>query len=129
MNAGLDAADIKETIKDKVEEMSKSNEVKMGLAKVTVKSAEYNGAQIYYIEQKYDIKAINEFVKEDDTKIYNLKTLQNTYEYIVKVGKDVYTETISVPVANSTVENEAKVKDIWKNTTIKQVNYSSVVLK
>lgn len=129
MSAGLDASDIKENIKKRMEEVAKNNEIRLGLAKATVKTAEYKGAQIYCIEQKYDLKAINKFVKEDDTKIYDLRTLQNTYEYIVKIGKDIYSISISLPVANSTAENEAKIKEIWKNTTVKGVNYSSVVLK
>lgn len=126
MYAGLDTSKIKEAIKNRAEVYLNDDEISMGLATVKIKSAQYNGAEIYYIEKEYDLNAIKNFVKEDDTKGYDLEELRNEYEYIIKIGKDIYTQSITLPVANMTSKNEAKVNSIWSNTTINKVNYSKL---
>jgi hypothetical protein len=128
LNAGLNAKDIKETIKMRVEELINNDEVQIGLAEVNIKSTEYEGAQIYYIGQNYDLNAIQKFVKEDKTKIYDLRALYNRYDYVVKIGNDIYSESITLPVANSTAENERIAEGIWKDTLIKKKNYGSLKL-
>lgn len=124
MYAGLDTNEMSETIKDRAQMYLKDDEIHMGLANIKIQSGEYNGAQLYYIEKEYNLKAIRNFVKEDETKIYDLENLQNQYEYIIKIGKDIYTESVNLPVANMTSNNEAKVNSIWANTIINKVNYS-----
>lgn len=126
MNAGLDTAEMKEAIKNRAEIYLNDNEIRMGLAKIKIKSAQYGGAEIYYIEKEYDLSAIKNFVKEDATKIYDLEQLRNQYEYIVKIGKDTYTQSVTLPVANMTLNNKASVKNIWENTTINKINYSKM---
>jgi hypothetical protein len=126
MSAGLNTNDITDAIKQQAEILSKDSEVQMGLAKVKIQSLEYSGAQLYYIEKEYDLNAINKFINEDSTKIYDLKNLQNQYQYIVKIGKDTYTQNITLSVANTTSQNKSKVKDIWSNTVINKINYSIV---
>ena len=126
MNAGLDTSDMKDAIKNRAEAYLNDDEIRMGLATLKIKSAQYNGAEIYYIEKEYDLNAIKNFVKEDDTKVYDLEELRNQYEYIIKIGKDTYTQSITLPVANMTLNNKAKVNNIWTNTTINKVNYSKL---
>ena len=126
MNAGLDTSKMKEAIKNRAEVYLNDDEISMGLATIKIKSAQYNGAEIYYIEKEYDLNAIKNFVKEDDTKVYDLEELRNQYEYMIKIGKDMYTQSITLPVANMTSKNEAKVNSIWSNTTINKVNYSKL---
>jgi hypothetical protein len=128
MNAGLDTSEMKEAIKNRAEIYLNDDEIRMGLATLKIKSTQYNGAEIYYIEKEYDLNAINNFVKEDDTKVYDLEQLRNQYEYIVKIGKDTYTQSITLPVANMTSNNKAKVSSIWESTTISKVNYSKLNL-
>lgn len=124
ISAGLDTNEIDEAVKLRASDLLKNDEVRMGLAKVNIQSAEYEGAQLYCIQKEYDLDAINKFVKEDQTKIYDLTKLQNQYEYIIKIGKDTYNESVTLPVANNTVNNKAKIESVWNNTVIKQKNYS-----
>lgn len=124
MNAGLDTNETKEAVSLRVERYLKDDEVRMGLAKVTIKSSNIDGADIYHIEKEYDLNAINKFVNEDETKKYDLRNLNNEYEYMVKKGKDIYVQNISVPVANATEKNKNKISEIWSNTIISKVNYS-----
>lgn len=128
MNAGLDTMQMKEAIKNRAEIYLNDNEIRMGLATLKIKSAQHNGAEIYYIEKEYDLNAIKDFVKEDNTKVYDLEQLRNQYEYIIKIGKDTYTQSITLPVANLTLINKAKVSNIWVNTSINKVNYSKLTL-
>lgn len=123
MTAGLNANEISEIVKQNTDQVSKNDEVRLGLAKVKIQSAEYNGAQIYYIEKEYDIDAILAFVKSDSTKKYDFERLQNQYEYIIKVGKDTFTENITLPAANATSENKLKIAAVWLNTSVNKSNY------
>ncbi|MGH4122708.1 MAG: hypothetical protein ACREV6_07250 [Clostridium sp.] len=129
MYSGLDTKEISDTIKNRVEIYLKDDEIRMGLANIKIQSGEYNGSQLYYIEKEYDLNAIKKFVKEDETKIYDLESLKNQYEYIIKTGKDIYTESITLPVSNMTSNNKAKVNSIWENTTISKINYSKVSIQ
>lgn len=129
MNAGLDTSKMEEVIKSRAEIYSSDDEIRMGLATLKIKSAQYNGTEIYYIEKEYDLNAIKDFVKEDDTKVYDLEQLRNQYDYIIKIGKDTYTQSITLPVANMTSNNKVKVNNIWANTIINKVNYSKLSLK
>ncbi|GCD09264.1 hypothetical protein [Clostridium tagluense] len=124
MYSGLDTKEMSETIKNRLEIYLKDDEIHMGLANIKIQSGEYKGAKLYYIEKEYDLNAIKKFVKEDETKIYDLESLKNQYEYIIKTGKDIYTESITLPVSNMTSNNKAKVNSIWENTTISKINYS-----
>lgn len=129
MSAGLDTDDINEIITQKAQRFLRDDEIRMGLARLKIQSTEYNGTELYYIEKEYDINAINKFVNEDETKIYDLENLRNEYEYVIKIGKDTYTQNITLNVANMTSANIQKIKDIWKNTFINKVNYSKLYLK
>lgn len=122
MTAGLNANEIDEIVKQNTEQLLKNDEVQLGLANVKIKSAEYNGAQIYYIEKEYDLDAILAFVKSDATKKYDFERLQNQYEYIVKIGKDTFIENITLPVENTTDANKAKADEIWQNTSINKIS-------
>ena len=125
MNAGLNSGSIEEQISQMAENYSKIDEVRLKLAKVDISSTESNGAVIYCISKEYDTKAISKFVDEDTTKNYSFEALANEYQYFVKVGKDLYTLYITVPVANASQVNINKIKQIWNKTTINNVNYSS----
>lgn len=128
MTAGLNSNEINEIVKQKTNELQKNDEIRLGLAKVKIQSAEYNGAEVYYIEKEYDLDAILAFVKSDNTKKYDFERLQNQYQYIVKVGKDTFTENITLPVANVTSENKLKAEAVWQNTSINKNNYSKANL-
>lgn len=125
MSAGLNANDIHQVVSDNVQRYLKDSDIGVGLAKVKIQSAENNGAVIYKIEKEYDIGAIYNFVNSDSTKIYDLEQLQNEYMYIVKTGKDIYMENITLPVAKITDNNKQKINNIWANTTINKINYSA----
>ncbi|MCB2311337.1 hypothetical protein LGL55_08730 [Clostridium tagluense] len=129
MYSGLDTKEMSETIKNRIEIYLKDDEIHMGLANIKIQSGEYKGAKLYYIEKEYDLNAIKKFVKEDETKIYDLESLKNQYEYIIKTGKDIYTESITLPVSNMTSNNKAKVNSIWENTTISKINYSKASIQ
>ncbi|MBZ9637221.1 hypothetical protein [Clostridium sp. FP1] len=129
MYSGLDTKEMSETIKNRIEIYLKDDEIHMGLANIKIQSGEYKGAKLYYIEKEYDLNAIRKFVKEDETKIYDLESLKNQYEYIIKTGKDIYTESITLPVSNMTSNNKAKVNSIWGNTTISKINYSKASIQ
>ncbi|MCY6485241.1 hypothetical protein OW763_12915 [Clostridium aestuarii] len=129
MSAGLDTEEIDKIIENRAEFYLKDDEIRMGLSKINIKSGECDGAKIYYIAQEYDLDAINKFVKEDKTKKYDLEELENQYLYIIKIGKDLYRETITVPVANMTSKNKLKANNVWKNTYTKNVNYSTKDIK
>lgn len=125
MSAGLNANEINEIIMQKAERFLKEDETRMGLVNIKIQSAEHNGANIYYIAKEYNLDAINKFVSGDQTKEYNYERMNNEYEYIVKIGKDVYTQSVTIPVANTTSENMLKVTNLWGNTTINKTNYST----
>lgn len=129
MFAGLNTSKIKEIIQGKAEGYLNNDEIRMGLAKVKIESSEYNGAEVYYLEKEYDLDAVKKFVNEDETKIYDLKGLENEYTHIIKIGQDTYTQTITLPVANMTSKNKTKVNEIWRNTSINKTNYSKLNLK
>jgi hypothetical protein len=129
MSAGLNTEEMKEIITQNVERYLRNDEIRMNLAKVKIQSTKYNDAEIYYIEKEYDLEAIKKFVDEDETKKYDLERLENEYTRIIKIGKDIYSQDISLPVANMTSENKDKVDNIWENTTINKVNYSKKKLK
>ncbi|SHH17152.1 hypothetical protein [Tepidibacter thalassicus] len=126
MSASLNTDEIDEIIKNRVERFLDDNEVNMGLANVKIKSGNYKGASIYYIEKEYNLDKIKTFVNENQNKIYNLEELKNEYEYIIKIGEDTYIQTITLPVANTTSKNMLNVKNIWENTFINKVNYTNV---
>lgn len=126
MSAGLNTNDMDEIVSQRAERFLRDDEIRMGLAAVKIESAEYNGAHIYHIVKEYDLDAINKFVSEDETKVYNLERLNNEYEYIIKIGKDTYTQSIVLPVANMTSKNMLKVNNIWANTSINKINYSKL---
>lgn len=128
MSAGLNTAEMDEIMKQKAERFLNDDEIRMGLASVKIQSAVHNGASICYIAKEYNLDAINKFVNEDKTKTYNLESLSNEYEYTVKIGKDLFTQSIMIPVANTTSENLLKANNIWGNTTINKVNYSKLNL-
>lgn len=129
MFAGLNTSKINEIIQGKAEGYLNNDEIRMGLAKIKIESSQYNGAEVYYLEKEYDLDAVKKFVNEDETKIYDLKGLENEYTHIIKIGQDTYTQTITLPVANITSKNKAKVNEIWGNTTINKTNYSKLNLK
>jgi len=129
MTAGLNSNTIDEIVAQRTEGFLKDDEIRLQLAKVNIDSSENNGAVIYCISKEYDTKAIEKFVNEDKTKSYSFETLSNQYEYIVQVGKDIYIQNIIIPVANTSEANLQKVKSIWNNTTINNVNYSNLNLK
>lgn len=129
MFAGLNTSKINEIIQGKAEGYLNNDEIRMGLAKIKIESSQYNGAEVYYLEKEYDLDAVKKFVNEDETKIYDLKGLENEYTHIIKIGQDTYTQTITLPVANMTSKNKAKVNEIWGNTTINKTNYSKLNLK
>ena len=124
MSAGLDANEINENIKKRAETLSKDNEVLMGLAKVTIKSAEYNGAKLYYVAKEYDLNSILNFVQSDKTKNYNFENLENEYIYIIKIGNNTYIESIAIPLSRTTDANINKVHKIWSDTSVNGTNYS-----
>lgn len=129
MTAGLNSNTMEKIISEKAKIFLSDDEISLGLAKVKIDSSEYNGAVIYHLTKEYDPEAINAFVNEDNTKVYNFEDLKNEYEYIVKVGKDVFIQTITMPVANTTQQNFQKVNSIWGSTTINNVNYSKLKLQ
>lgn len=129
MTAKLDTSKMSESVKLKTDLLLKDDEVRMGLAKVKIQSAEYEGAQLYYIEKEYDINAIKEFIKNDPTKIYDFEQLYNQYDYIIKIGKDTYTESAAIPVAHMTYYNKSKLEAIWKSTFINKIKYSQLNLQ
>lgn len=124
MVAGLNAGDMNELINNRAESLSKDDEVRMGLAKITIKSCQYGNAEIYYISKEYDLNSVLSFVQSDKTKTYDFEKLQNQYDYIVKVGNNTYTQSISLPLAMTTEINKAKVNKIWSDTSICGTNYS-----
>lgn len=128
MTAGLNANPINDIISDNVSGYLRDSDVAIGVAKIKIQSAEYNGAQIFKISKEYDIKEINDFVNSDKTKIYNLDRTSNIYQYIVKVGKDTFIQTITIPVSKTSDKNIQKIKSIWENTTINKINYSTLSL-
>ncbi|MCX7884484.1 MAG: hypothetical protein N2448_05580 [Caloramator sp.] len=128
MMAGLNANPIEDIVSDNVSGFLRDSDIAIGIAKVKIQSAEYNGAQIFKISKEYDIKEINDFVNSDKTKIYNLDKTNNVYKYIVKIGKDTFTQTIMIPVSRTSDKNMQKIKSIWENTTINKINYSKLSL-
>ncbi|MCY6369490.1 hypothetical protein [Clostridium ganghwense] len=128
MFAGLDTNEIREIIEQRAKYLLQDDEIRMGLAKVKIESAEYNGAKLYYIEKEYNLDAIKKFVNSDETKTYDLENLENEYTHIIKVGKDIYTQSVTLPVANMTTENKRTVSDIWKKTSINKIDYSKLGL-
>jgi hypothetical protein len=129
MTAGLNSNTIDEIIAQRTENLLNDDEIRLQLAKVNIESTESNGAVIYCISKEYDTKAIEKFVDEDKTKNYSFDTLTNQYEYIIKLGKDIYIQDIMIPVSNTSDVNLKKVKDIWSDTTVNNVNYSNLDLK
>ncbi|SKA91234.1 hypothetical protein SAMN05443428_11125 [Caloramator quimbayensis] len=128
MTAGLNANPIDDIVSDNVSSYLRDSDIAIGVAKIKIQSAEYNGAQIFKISKEYDIKEINDFVNSDATKIYNLDRTSNIYQYIVKIGKDTFTQTITIPVSKTSDKNMKNIKSIWENTTINKVNYSTLSL-
>lgn len=126
INAGLDASEINENIKKRAETLSADDEVLMGLAKVTIKSADYNDAKLYYVAKEYDLNSILNFVQSDKTKTYNFENLQNEYNYIIKIGNNTYTESITIPLSRTTNTNMDKIHKIWSDTSVNGTNYSKL---
>lgn len=129
MSAGLNANEMKQIITDRVSKYLMDNEINIGLADVSIQSAEHDGALLYYVKKEYDLNAIKKFVDEDATKIYDLENLTNEYEYIIKTGKDMFIQSVTVPVANATDKNKVKINGIWENTSVNKVNYSKLALE
>lgn len=129
MSAGLNANEINKIVSDRVQRYISNDEIKMSLAKVSIESGKCDGAEIYRIAKEYDLNAIKNFVSQDPTKMYNLEELKNEYEYIVKIDKDIFLQSVTIPVANTTDKNKLKIDEIWKNTSINKVNYSSKDIK
>lgn len=128
MSVSLNSGKLEDVISPYGLSLLKNEEINLKLANASIKSAEYNGAQIYCISKEYDVNAIQKFVQEDGTKSFNLDAIANEYMYIVKIGKDVYYQTISIPVSYSSEKNIKKVSDIWANTTINDINFSKLNL-
>ncbi|QCX34002.1 hypothetical protein FDN13_09950 [Caloramator sp. E03] len=128
MTAGLNANPIDDIVSDNVSGYLRDSDIAIGVAKIKIQSAEYNGAQIFKISKEYDIKEINDFVNSDPTKIYNLDRTSNIYQYIVKIGKDTFTQTVKIPVSRTSDKNMQKIKSIWESTTINKINYSTLSL-
>lgn len=129
MSAGLNANEMDKIVSDRVQKYINNDEIRMGLANVTIESGEYKGALLYRIRKEYDLNAIKDFVNHDATKIYNLEELNNEYEYIIKIDRDIFIQSITLPVANTTDTNKSKIDGIWKNTTVNKVNYSKADIK
>ncbi len=129
MNVSLSSAKLEDIINPLGLMYLKNEEVNFGLAKVSISSTEYNGAQIYCLSKEFDVNAIQQFVKDDEAKSYYLDSLANEYIYYIKIGKDLYTQTVYIPVSNTSDSNLRKAKDIWTNTTINGVNYSKLSLQ
>ncbi len=129
MNVFLNSGKLDDVINPMGLNYLKNEEINLQLAKASITSAEYEGAQIYCISKEFDVNAIQKFVQEDKTKSYNLDSIANEYQYIVKIGKDIYVQNISIPVSYTSEKNLKKVKDIWANTTINNINYSKLDLQ
>lgn len=129
MSAGLNSNNMEEIMSQKAETLLKDDEVRLGLAKVGIWSADYNGAVIYKVSKEYDPEAISSFVEEDATKMYSFDVLKNEYEYIIKVGQDTYVQNVTVPVSNMSSSNLEKIRSIWNNTLVNKVSYSKADIK
>ncbi len=129
MSAGSTTESFQEAISLIGESYRESDETRSGIVKVEIQSTEVKDVTIYKINREYDMKAIEKSLKEDNKKSYNFDNLSNEYIYIIKVGKKVYVQSISIPVTNTSADNLRKIDNLWKNTTIDKVNYSSLDLK
>lgn len=124
--ASIEAQEMKDLMKSRLEVYNYDTEVIMGLAKIDIKSIQYQDAEIYRIEKSYDIDKINEFVKENQGKVYDLNMISNEYNYIIKLGNDLYSINLALPVANITDTNKNKIESIINSITIKGKNYGNI---
>ncbi|CDF57423.1 hypothetical protein [Thermobrachium celere] len=126
--ASLSVRDMNEIMKQKLEIYQKDSEVLMGIAKVNIKSTNIDGTEIYRIDKVYDVNRINEFVQEDFGKQYNLELTCNQYQLIIKRGNDLYSISLTLPVANITDKNINTIETIFKSVTIKGSKYGNLNL-
>ncbi|MCX7695929.1 MAG: hypothetical protein N2Z71_09525 [Caloramator sp.] len=126
--ASLSVRDMNEIMKQKLDIYQNDSEVLMGIAKVNIKSTNIDGTEIYRIDKVYDVNRINEFVQEDFGKQYNLEATCNQYQLIIKRGNDLYSISLTLPVANITDKNINTIETIFKSVTIKGSKYGSLNL-
>ncbi|SET09851.1 hypothetical protein SAMN05660297_01396 [Natronincola peptidivorans] len=125
MMAGFDTRSFDDIIKDYVNMILERDEVRIGLADLQVSSATIGPVSIYRIITEYDLDAMNQFALTDETKSYDYTSLTNQYTYMVKLGNDLYTQTVTIPLANTTDYTKRSMEGVWKNTSILGTNYSS----
>ncbi|AKL96819.1 hypothetical protein CACET_c33760 [Clostridium aceticum] len=124
MMAGFDTRGIEDSIHDYVKNLLDRDEVRIGLASVDVSSTAVESVKLYRIITEYDLAGMNEFAENNATKSYDYNQLNNQYTYMIKVGNDLYTQTVSIPLANTTAYTKAEMEKVWKNTQINGINYS-----
>lgn len=127
MMAGFDTRSFDDIVKNYVSGLLETDEIRVGLGNVDVSSASVGSVNIYRITAEYDLDAINQFAKGDETKSYDFNSISNQYIYMVKIGNDLYTQTVTIPVANTTTYTMNELQQVWKNTQILGVNYSEKV--
>ncbi|WP_156778690.1 hypothetical protein [Clostridium formicaceticum] len=127
MMAGFDTRNLEDSIKEYVKNLLERDEVRIGLATVDIASTTVGGIEIYRIITEYDLAAINQFAKDDETKSYDYSQLTNQYIYMMKIGNDLYTQTVSIPLANTTDYTKSEMEKVWKNTQIAGINYSQQI--
>lgn len=127
MRAGLDTRDIDSIIRDYVTLLLDNDEARIGLADIKVASTTVGDVKIYKISTEYDINALNQFAKEDETKYYDYNSLTNQYTYILKIGNDLYHQTVMIPLANTTPYTKREMEKVWENTQVLDVNYSQKI--
>ncbi|MGE5328203.1 MAG: hypothetical protein ACM3KR_01690 [Deltaproteobacteria bacterium] len=84
--------------------------------------AAYKGILAYKFIEKYDIKKMEEISSSDKRKLYNYKTLLNTYSYLIRSGQEEYKLTFTVPVLNTSEENEKIIESLWKKVIVNKVD-------
>ncbi|SNS11457.1 hypothetical protein SAMN05446037_1004141 [Anaerovirgula multivorans] len=124
MMAGFDTRNFDDIIKNYVQALLETDEVRIGLANIEVSSATVGTVNIYRIITEYDLDAINQFAKADETKSYDYNSISNQYTYAVKIGNDLYTQTVTIPLANTTDHTKNEMQQVWENTQIVGVNYN-----
>ena len=97
--------------------------------------SDYQDVLVCKVIEKYDINKMEEESKADTRKYYNYKTLLNTYTYMLKSGKEEYRLVFTLPVLNSSEENEKLIEEFWGKVLVNNVdlgngikNWSSVEL-
>lgn len=127
MVAGLDTRNFDDIIKEYVNILLERDEVRIGLEKVDVTSTTVGNITIYKIISEYDLEGMMSFAENDETKFYDYSSLRNQYTYMIKINNDLYTQTVSIPLANTTEDAMAQMKKVWENTEILGINYSQKI--